>query len=219
MPSTRQHVKNVQQNTTAKMADETSRVARTMADFGERSARAGADMFRRNAEAIQDAWQSGTELSNRSTELFARGLGISGDEAQTARQQSLRNLDAAAQANTALAQAAQKIALECFEFARKRMTHNLDWFDALMGCRTLQQLMAVQSDFARDNLEELLQVVRRMAEISIRVVDQEVRNVTETLELAPGEMEAEQERARHAAAHQATARRTARPARMVRNPG
>jgi hypothetical protein len=223
MPTTRQHGRKEHQNTTRKMADETSRAARTMADVSERAARAGADIVQRNAEAIQQAWQSGSELATRSTEQFARALGVTGEEAQKARQRSLRNLDAIAQSNTTLAEAVQKISLECFEFARKRMAHNLDWFDAFMRCRTAQELAAVQSDFVRDNLEDLLQISRRMAEISIRMADQEVRNVTETLELAPDDMEterpSERERARHAAAQQPTALRTRKPARRARTTG
>jgi hypothetical protein len=213
MRSTRQHVKNLHQDTTRKMADETSRAARTMADVSERTARTGADLVQRNAEAIQQAWQSGSELATRSTEQFARALGITGEEAQDARQQSLRNLEVLAQSNTTLAQAGQKISLECFEFARKRMAHNLDWFDAFMRCRTPQELAAVQSDFVRDNLEDLLQTSRRMAELWVRMADEEVRNVIETVELAPGDMEtegrSERKHAQHAAARQATARRTA----------
>jgi hypothetical protein len=195
------------------MADETSRAARTMADVSERTARTGADLVQRNAEAIQQAWQSGSELATRSTEQFARALGITGEEAQNARQQSLRNLEALAQSNTTLAQAGQKISLECFEFARKRMAHNLDWFDAFMRCHTPQELAAVQSDFVRDNLEDLLQTSRRMAELWIRMADEEVRNVIETVELAPGDREperrSERKHAQHATARQATARRTA----------
>jgi hypothetical protein len=213
MRSTRQHVKNVHQDATRKMADETSRAARTMADVSERTARAGADLVQRNAEAIQQAWQSGSELATRSTEQFARALGVTGEEAQNARQQSLRNLEALAQSNTTLAQAGQKISLECFEFARKRMAHNLDWFDAFMRCRTPQELAAIQSDFVRDNLEDLLQTSRRMAELWFRMADEEVRNVIETVALAPGDVEterpSERKHAQHAAARQATARRTA----------
>jgi hypothetical protein len=213
MRSTRQHVKNVHQDTTRKMADETSRAARTMADVSERTARTGADLVQRNAEAIQQAWQSGSELATRSTEQFARALGVTGEEAQNARQQSMRNLEALAQSNTTLAQAGQKISLECFEFARKRMAHNLDWFDAFMRCRSPQELAAVQSDFVRDNLEDLLQTSRRMAELWIRMADEEVRNVIETVELAPGDTETERRTERkhtqHAAVRQATARRTA----------
>jgi hypothetical protein len=221
MARTRQHMKDEQQNATRKMADEASRAARAMADVSERTARAGAEMVQRNAEAIQQAWQSGNELATRSTEQFARALGITGEEAQNARQQSLRNLEVIAQSNTTLAQGVQSISLECFEFARRRMAHNLDWFDAFMRCRTAQELIAVQSDFVRDNLEDVLQISRRMAELSIRMADQEIRNVSETLELAPGDLVSERpskrEHAQHAPAHQAAVRRTAKPARMARN--
>src|ERR687887_427951 len=178
MANLRQDVKSARQagqDTSRKMADETSRSARTMADFGERTARAGADMVRRNADAIQQAWQSGSELATRSTEQFARALGISGEEAQQARQQSVRNLEAIAQSSSILAHAIEQVSRECFEFARKRMAQNLDWFDALMRCRSPQELATVQSDFVRDNLDDLLQTSRRMAEISMRMADEEVR--------------------------------------------
>ncbi len=216
MANLRQNGKNVRragQETGRRMVDETNRAAQTMTDVSERTARAGADVVQRNAEAIQQAWQSGSELATRSTEQFARALGMTGEEAQNARQQSLRNLEALEQSNTTLAHAGQKISLECFEFARKRMAQNLDWFDAFMRCRTPQELAAVQSDFVRDNLEDLLQTSRRMAELWIRMADEEVRNVIETIELAPGDMEterrSERKHAQHASARQATARRTA----------
>jgi hypothetical protein len=217
MSGTRQHARNEHQNATGKMAEETTRTARTMADIGEQTVRASADLVQRNAAALQQAWQSGSELATRSTEQFARALGITGKEAQKARQQSLRDLEAIGQSNNTLVEAVQKISLECFEFASKRMAQNLDWFDALMRCRTPQELTTVQSDFARDNLDDLLQTIRRMAEISIQTADQEVRNVTETLALVPGEGPAERWPARQAAARQATARRTGKSSRTTRD--
>jgi hypothetical protein len=192
MANPRQIEKNlhqVGQNTTRKMADETSRAARTMADVSDRTARAGADTVQRNAEAVQQVWQSGSELATRlterATEQFARALGISGEEAQKAAQQSSRNLEAIGQSSTLLTHAAQDISLECFEFARKRMEHNLAWFDAVMRCRTPQELAAVQSEVVRDNLEDLFQSTRRIAELSMRLADQAVQKMTETPDLAP----------------------------------
>jgi hypothetical protein len=58
-----------------------------------------------------------------------------------------------------------------------------------------------------------------MAEISIETADQEVRNVTETLELVPAEGPVERWPARQAAARQATARRTGKSSRMTRDLG
>jgi hypothetical protein len=220
MPSTRQHMRKEPQGTTRRIADDISRTARTLADVTERAVHASADMVRLNANAVQQAWQSGNELATRSTEQFGRALGITGEDAQNARQQSLQNFEVVVQSNTALAQAMQKISLESFEFARKRMVHNLEWFDTLLRCRTLQEFAAVQSDFARDNLEDLLQTSRRMAEFAIRTTDEEVRDVFDNVELAPGDIQADRPSARkhtqHAATRQATARRTTRPARTVR---
>jgi hypothetical protein len=118
-----------------------------------------------------------------STTTTGRNHGRRG--AQTARQQSLRNLEVVVQSSGTLTRAMQKISLETFEFARKRIGHNLEWFDTLLRCRTLHEFGAVQSEFARDNLEDLLQTSRRMAEFAIRTRDEEVREVFDNVELAP----------------------------------
>lgn len=189
MADSRQDPKNATQNgpeTVRKVADETTRVTRAAVEAGERTARAGADLMQRNAKAVQEAWQSGsdmaTRLTERSADQFAKALGLSGEEAQQAAQQSSRNLQAILQSSTLLAEAAQGISREWFEFARQRMEHNLGQLDALVRCRTPQELAALQSQLARDNLEGLLQSTRRIAEMSARMTDEAARKITDAME-------------------------------------
>jgi phasin family protein len=173
---------------TRKMAEETTRAARTAADVGANAARAGADMFQRNAETVQQAWQSGTEvatrLTERSMEQFARAFGISGESTQHAAQQSSRNLESIVQSGTILASGMQNISREWVDFARKRMQQNLNHADALANCRTPQELWAAQSDLVRDNLEDLVQSTRRIAELSMQMADEAVRKMGDS-SLAP----------------------------------
>lgn len=170
--------------TSRKIADETTRAAHTAADAGAGAARAGADMIQRNAETVQHAWESGskmaTNLAERSVERFARACGISGETAQQATEQSSRNLESIVQSGTILAGGMQSISLELMNFARKRMEQCMRRVDALANCRTPQEVVAVQSDLIRDNMEDIIQSTRRIAEISTQMADEAVRRMNDS---------------------------------------
>jgi hypothetical protein len=173
---------------TRKVAEETSRAARTAADLGARATGAGADMMERSAETVQQAWQSGatmaTQLTERSMEQFARAFGITGESAQHAARQSSRNLESIVQSGTILANGLQNISREWLDFARNRMQQNLNRADSLLNCRTPQELLAAQSDLLRDNLEDFVQSTRRIAELSMQMADEAVRKMSDST-LAP----------------------------------
>jgi hypothetical protein len=191
MANPRQAEKDVSQagqDVARKIAEETSRAARTAADAGAGATRAGADMIARNAETIEQAWQSGSEmaaqLTERSMEQFARAFGITGESAQHATQQSARNLESIVQSSAILAGGVQNISREWLDFARKRVQQNLQRVDALVNCRTPHELLAAQSDLVRDNLEDFVHSARRMAEISVHIAEEAAGKMTDS-SLAP----------------------------------
>lgn len=174
--------------TTRKAAEETSRAAHAAADAGAGAARAGADPFQRNAETMQEAWKSGSkvasQLTEQSVQRFAHAFGISGERAEQAAAQSSRNLECIVQSGTVIAGGMQNISREIFEFARKRMEQNLQRAEALANCRTPQEILAAQSDFMRDHLEDFVQSTRRISEISMEMADEAARRMGD-LSLAP----------------------------------
>jgi len=169
--------------TARKTAEETSRAARTAAEAGAGVARAGADMFQRNTETARQSWESGTqmvsELVEQSMQQFARNFGrtfgIAGDNAQQATEQSARNAESIAQSGTIIAAGMQGVSRELCDFARKRMEQNVKMADAVMDCRTPQEFMAAQSNFVRDNLQDFVQSMRRIAEVSMQTADEATR--------------------------------------------
>ena len=170
--------------TTRKMAEETSRAARTAADAGAGAARASADMVQRNTEAAQHAWEAGSkmasELMEQSMQRFARTFGIAGDNAQQATQQSARNVESIVQSGTIIAGGMQSISRELIDFTRKRMEQNLQIADAVMASRTPQEFIAAQSNLVRDNLEDFVRSMRRIAEISIDMAEEASRRMSDT---------------------------------------
>ena len=182
MPNSRQAESDMS-DATRRMAEETSRAARTAADAGANAARAGAETLQRNAETVQQAWQSGSkmasQLAGRYMEQVARTVGVSGDNAQQATEQSLRNTESIVQSGTILAVGMSTISREWIDFARKRMEQNLQRMDALLNARTPHDLLAVQNDLVRANLQDFVQNARHLAEISLQVADEAARKISD----------------------------------------
>jgi len=171
-----------------KAADQAAHTSRTMAEAGERTARAGADAFRRNAESISNTWRSGRDAVNRiaerSMDQVYKAFGLTGDTARQTMQQSSGNMQAVMESTTVIAGGLQDVTGEWIRFAQSRAEQNLDHFDRLLECRSIQELLAIQTQIVRDNVEAMLQSARRTAERSTQVADEAVRRMSEA-SLAP----------------------------------
>jgi hypothetical protein len=162
-----------------KTAEETARAA---ADAGAGAARASADVLQRQSEAAQDAWHSSTKMVSQMTEKtmenFARVFGMGGERAQQATEQSSRNAEAIAQSTSIIAGGVQTISKELFDLTQKQFDQNLRRMDALVNSRSPQEILAVQSELFRDNLESFVQSTRRISEISMQMADEASRRMT-----------------------------------------
>jgi phasin family protein len=181
-------MKQAAHEATQKLVEETSRAAQSAADAGAGAARAGADMIQRNTETMQYAWRSGSrmanELAERSIERLTHAFGVGGESTQRATEQSSRNLESVVQSMTILAGGLQSISREWLDFARKSLEQSMQQVDAMADCRSPQEMLAAHSDLMRDNLEDLVQSARRIAEISLQTTDEAMRRMSDT-SLAP----------------------------------
>src|SRR5215216_1504069 len=163
-----------------KAADEAARTARAVTDeaarVGEQTARAGADVFRRSTETARDNLQSGlntaTETVRRMTDQFTQVLGFNGPQAEELARRSSQNLQAVSQASSVLMKGAQEVSHEVLGLVQDRMTKNIDGLSRLAGCRSVQDFVAVQSDLARDTLQQVIDTNKRVAEVSVRIADE-----------------------------------------------
>jgi phasin family protein len=174
--------------TSRRAADQTTQATRTMADAAERTARAGAESVRRNAETLTDSWRDNSEaasrIAERSMDQLNKVFGLSGETARQAMEQSSGNLQALIESTTIIAGGFQNVAGEWMRFAQSRLEENFDHLDEMMGCRTLQECLALQTQIARDHFHALLESARRTSELSTRVADEAVRKVSNST-LAP----------------------------------
>ena len=166
-------------------ADEAARTARIVTDeaarVGEQTARAGADMARRGTETARDTFQSGlntaTETFQRMSDQFTKVLGFNGPQSEELTRRSSQNLQAVSQASTVLAKGAQEVSQEVFGLVQDRLQKNIEAVNRLAGARSVQDLVAVQSDLARDGLQQVIDTNKRIAELSVRVAEEAARAI------------------------------------------
>src|SRR5689334_5289333 len=161
-------------------ADEAARTARTVTDeaarVGEQTARAGADIANRGTETVRNVVEAGlntaTQTFQRVTDQFTKVLGYSGPQAEEVARRSSENVQAVTQASTVLVRGAQEVSQEVFGLIQDRLQKNLDAVNRVVGTRSVQDFVAVQSDLARDTLQQVIETNQRIAEVSLRIANE-----------------------------------------------
>jgi len=142
----------------------------------EQAARASADVFRKANEAARDSARSGLETATqgfqRLTDQFTQVLGFSGPQSEELTRRSSENVQAVTEASTVITKGAQELSREWLNIAQDRHAKNIDGIKRLAGCRSVQDLIAVQSDLLRDGVQELISTNKRFAEFSVRLANE-----------------------------------------------
>jgi len=168
-----------------KAADEAARTVRLVTDeaarVGEQTARAGADIANRGTEAARNAVEAGlntaTQSFQRVSDQVTKVLGFNGPQAEELARRSSENLQAVTQASTVLVRGAQEVSQEVFGLVQNRLQKNVDAVNRLVGTRSVQDFVAVQSDLVRDGLQQVIDTNRRIAEVSLRTADEAARAI------------------------------------------
>ena len=123
-------------------------------------------------QAAEAAWRSTETMQRTATEQFTEVLGLSEARAEELARQSSQTIDAVTQWGAVLTRGAQDISREWFRLAGERMQRNLEGLKELADCKSLPDLLSVQSRLARENMELMLDNSRRIAELSLQVASE-----------------------------------------------
>jgi hypothetical protein len=138
------------------------------------TARAG---VREATDRAEDVMKTGMQSAQRVAEEFGRVLGVGGQNEDLTRQ-ATENLAAITETGSVLMRGFQDVSREWLELTRERLRKNAEGMTKLTQCRTLPDLAAVQSDLARDNLNQIIDLTRRIAERSMQVADEAAKTIT-----------------------------------------
>jgi hypothetical protein len=166
----------------------TEQTAQTMADVGRQATTATADAARENAERASDIWRSesafGGRIVERSMEQFSGLLELAGGNTRHTMERCFHNLQAITESGNSLAEGFRKASAEWMAFTQNSIGRNLNRVNALMGCRSMDECVAVQTELARENLDGFLQTARRTSEISAKSAQEAARSISQA-SLAP----------------------------------
>jgi phasin family protein len=168
-------------NATDEAARTVQTVTKETAKVGESTAHAGADVARQSTEAAHEVLQVGLNTAaqnfQRFTDQLTQVLGFAGPQAEELARRSSENLQAVTQASTILVKGAQDVSREWFGLAQERLTRSIDDLNRLTRSRSLHDFVAVQSDLVRDNLQQVIDTNRRVAELAARVAEDAARSI------------------------------------------
>ena len=164
-------------------ADEAARttqaVAQTAVQAGGETARAGADAARRNAETLRDNVRSGldtaTQTAQRAADQFLNVFDFPGPRSEHPARGSSQTVDAVWQASTVLARAFQEVSQEWIGLVQDQVTRNIDAVHRLARCRSMGDVLTLQSELVRDNLRQAIEAGRRVTDVSLRAAAEAAR--------------------------------------------
>jgi hypothetical protein len=141
--------------------------------------RAGVESAQTMAQAMQEAVSNSfgvfSELARRST---GQTLDQPDGTTRGLTEEAAHNLRAVAQSSTVLTRGLQEVSREVVSRSQQRLQRNLDGVQALARCRSMTDLVEVQSSLLRDNLEQTLENSRRLAELTLQMTDEATKTMT-----------------------------------------
>ena len=146
-------------------------------DTIEKTSEATRAGVREATNRTEDAMQTGIEGVRRVAEEFGRVFGLAGQNENLTRQ-ATQNLGAITETGSVLMRGFQDVSREWLELVQERLRKNAEGMTKLAQCRTLPDFAAVQSDLARDNLNQIIDLTRRIAERSMQVAEEAAKTIT-----------------------------------------
>lgn len=166
--------------TAEKTARAAEKVAEKTAEASQDAVRANSEIMRRNIETAQDAVMAGLETGMKSveglTQTVSRAFGVVSPNTELA-EQSAQNVRAISQASTALARGAQEASRAWLDLIQQGVRTNLEALSDLTGCRSMQDVVALQSRVVRQNLQRAIDSGQTIARTSTQAMEEANRAI------------------------------------------
>ncbi len=180
--------KKSRQSAQEQVEQTTRRAAQTAAEVGGRVAALSVEVVKRSNEGAEHVWETSRQVARQLTDQAAdqirRVFGFSGDDAQKALADTSRSLSAVLESTNAIASASEEFSRQWLDTVRKTFDQTISRSEALSRCRTPHEVLGVQADLARENLDTVLHGSRRLAEISARVAQEATNKMSERIRSA-----------------------------------
>ncbi len=119
-------------------------------------------------EAAQKGYEQAVSLTKEQVEKARTAVAKGVDEMSALGKD---NVDAVVQASTIYAKGVEVIGKEVMSYAQARMESNMAAMKAMMGARTLKELVDLQTEFARNAFDQMVTETTKLSEIGVKVAN------------------------------------------------
>jgi hypothetical protein len=155
-------------------SDDAAGTAKTAARATAGAADATVDTVRQTAERGAD---TAKQVAEKSSQEFGRLLNFSAEASQDAARQFNQNLDLLLQVGSVVASGYQSIISEWSNYAQQAARRNVDALNAILRVQSPQDLLRVEGDLLKDNVQDLLSVSARISELSAQFATEAIEKL------------------------------------------
>jgi hypothetical protein len=143
----------------------------------DQSTEAGRDMVEAAAGVAREAAVVGLEGLRRVTDRFTWAFGFAGEDSEAVARQMSENLGVLAETGTVLGRGMEDVSREWLTLSQHGLQKNIEGLTELARCRSIQDLLAVQSELMRNNWRYMIDVSRQIAEHSIEIANEATQKI------------------------------------------
>jgi hypothetical protein len=164
-----------------KGAEAATRTAERSAEVTRDVAEKGAQAFRSTTETASkmtsDAAEATKKVTDQATQQFGRVFNLQAKASEEVANRTQQNLDVLLQTSSLLAEGFQSVLREWLNYTQSAVQRNIDGMNTIMRARTMQDLLAAQSDLLNAEVQLLLNSSVKVSEVTARVANDAAQKI------------------------------------------
>jgi hypothetical protein len=164
-----------------KGAEAATRTAERSAEVTRDVAEKGAQAFRSTTETASkmtsDAAEATKKVTDQATQQFGRVFNLQAKASEEVANRTQQNLDVLLQTSSLLAEGFQSVLREWLNYTQSAVQRNIDGMNTIMRARTVQDLLAAQSDLLNAEVQLLLNSSVKVSEVTARVANDAAQKI------------------------------------------
>ena len=139
------------------------------------------DQVRFGSEAAQRGFEQAATLTREQFDKASKTLFKNYEEFS---QLSKENIDAFVKSGTIFAKGFEEAGKSWIDFTRRSFENSVETAKAVMGCKDLREVVDVQSDFARESFDRLMNEGSKLSEIGVKVANEALEPIQARVNVA-----------------------------------
>ena len=171
--------KNVEKGAEAatKTAEHSAEATRDVAEKSAQAFRSTTEKAGTASKITSDAAEATKQVTDQATQQFGRVFNLQAKASEEVANRTQQNLDVLLQTSSLLAEGFQSVLREWMNYTQSAVQRNIDGMNTIMRARTMQDLLAAQSDLLNAEVQLLLNSSVKVSEVTARVANDAAQKI------------------------------------------